>query len=90
MRPETPGKLFAKKAGIKTSTIDELIALGDEVDIIFDLTGIAEVRKELREKLATTNNRHTIIAPEAIARMLWTAVGGKPLPDVHGNGTQGY
>lgn len=87
---ETPGKLLAKKAGIKISTMDELIALGSEVDIIFDLTGIAEVRKELREKLAAANNRHTIIAPEAIARMLWTAMGGKPLPDVHGNGKKGY
>lgn len=85
---ETPGKLLAKQAGIRLLTLDQLIALGSEVDIIFDLTGNAEARRELREKLAASHNRHTTIAPEAIARMMWTAMGGKALPDVHGK--KGY
>ena len=43
--------------------------MGDEIDI-FDLTGIPNVRKELREKLLASNNKHTVIASETIAPKL--------------------
>jgi len=48
-----------------------IIDMGDKIDIIFDLTGDAETRSELRAGLQTSNNRHTIIAPEMIAKLLW-------------------
>lgn len=85
-RNETEGKVAAAQAGIQLVDIDSLIAAGDEVDIIFDLTGSTETRRELREKLAASNNRYTTIATEAIAHMIWKMMGGKDLPDVHGKG----
>ena len=53
----------------------EVIDLGDQVDIIFDLTGNAQLRKDLRARLQETNNRHTVIAPEVVAHLLWNFFG---------------
>jgi len=53
----------------------EVIDLGDHVDIIFDLTGNPQLRKDLRIRLQETNNRHTVIAPEVVAHLLWNFFG---------------
>lgn len=53
----------------------EVIKLGEQVDIIFDLTGNAELRKSLRVRLQETENRHTVIAPEVFAQLLWNFFG---------------
>jgi homoserine dehydrogenase len=45
--------------------------LGDQVDIIFDLTNNSRLRQELRLKLLETKNKHTLIATEIVARLLW-------------------
>jgi predicted dehydrogenase len=50
----------------------DIAALGDQVDIIFDLTGVPAVRQALRESLQNTDNRHTVIVPEVFARLLWS------------------
>ena len=86
---DTPGRRSAEAAGVKVLTIDELIAIGEAVDIVFDLTGIPEVRKELREKFFATNNRHTVIAPESIAHFLWSIMSDTALPVIEGRKT-GY
>jgi len=77
----TPGLALAKARGIKRLSIDELIRMGDDLDILFDLTGVDAVRQELRDKLLATGNRHTIIATENIARMIWALIAsGAELP----------
>lgn len=86
---ETPGKKSAEAAGVKILTTDELIALGEDVDIVFDLTGIPEVRKELREKFFASKNQHTVIAPESIAHFLWSIMSDTALPVIEGRKT-GY
>lgn len=48
-----------------------IIELGDKIDIIFDLTGNSDTRAALRKGLQDSNNRHTVIAPEMIAKLLW-------------------
>ena len=88
-RTDTPAKTQAAAAGIRIATLDEIVALGDAVDIIFDLTGIPDVRKELREKLLVANNNHTVIASETIARLIWSLVNDKELPLIEGRKT-GY
>ena len=65
-RIETPVKAQAAAAGIRIATLDEIIIMGDGIDIIFDLTGIPNVRQELREKPLASNNKHTVIASETI------------------------
>ncbi len=62
----------------------QIAEMGDSIDIIFDLTGNAEFRQQLRNKLQEMKNQHTIIAPETIARLLWAFFGeDKTLPASH-------
>jgi len=49
----------------------DIVNLGESVDIIFDLTGNAKTRQNLRECLQQSGNRHSVIAPETFARLLW-------------------
>ena len=86
---DTPGKAKAKAAGIKIVSLDDIVDMGDVVDVIFDLTGIPDVRKELREKLAASNNRHTVIASESIVRIIWSLISKESLPVIEGRKT-GY
>lgn len=53
----------------------EVIKMGESVDIIFDLTGNAEVRQSLRKGMMDSGNKHTVIAPEVFARLLWMFFG---------------
>jgi acetaldehyde dehydrogenase (acetylating) len=84
---KTDGLKMAEEAGLPTGTIDDIVAEGSGVDVIFDLTGSPDVRQQLREKLAAAGNRHTVIAPESIARLMWTLMEtGEDLPEVHAAG----
>ena len=49
----------------------QVLELGEKVDIIFDLTGNNKVRTSLRQGLQADGNRHTVIAPEVVAKLLW-------------------
>jgi predicted homoserine dehydrogenase-like protein len=86
---DTPGKAQAIAAGIKIVTLDDIVALGDRIDVIFELTGLPSVRKELREKLTSANNRHTVIASETIVRVIWALISEDALPVIEGRKT-GY
>ena len=87
---DTPGKAQAIAAGIKIVTVDQMIALGDQVDVIFDLTGDHDVRKELRKKLVASNNVHTVIASETIARVVWSLITNEELPISTSGKKMGY
>lgn len=54
----------------------DVVKLDEEVDIIFDLTGSSETRQALRKGLMDSGNRHTVIAPEMMARLLWMFFDG--------------
>ena len=88
-RAETPAKTRAASEGIRIASLDEIVSMGDSIDIIFDLTGIPDVRKELREKLLGSNNSHTIIASETVARLIWSLISDADLPEIEGRKT-GY
>jgi len=85
---ETEGKEIAMEKGVPLKSCDEITKMGDHIDIIFDLTGNAEVRKMLRNGLQQNKNLHTAIAPETFAYLLWSVLEDKPLPDVHAH--KGY
>ena len=55
----------------------DVVKMGDKVDIIFDLTGDPEIRKNLRTRLQEIKNTHTVIAPEVVAHLLWNFFGEK-------------
>ena len=49
----------------------DIVDMGDAIDIIFDLTGNADTRQTLRKGMMDSNNKHTVIAPEIMAQLLW-------------------
>jgi predicted dehydrogenase len=53
----------------------ELTSLGQDVDIIFDLSGDRAMRQQLRLALLQRQNMHTVIVSETIARLLWFSFG---------------
>jgi len=82
---DTAGTALAKANDIENLSLDQLMAKSDSIDILFDLTGAAVVRKELREKLMATGNRHTVIATESVASLIWMLIAeGETMPNVHG------
>jgi len=85
----TEGSQAAQDLGIGNLSIEEVVDMGDQVDIIFDLSGDREIRKELRKTLFSSNNQHTVIAPESVARLMYTMIGNKPLPETE-SGKIGY
>ena len=88
-RADTPAKAQAVANGVKVATLDEIVAMGDKIDIIFELTGVHDTRKELREKLLAVNNAHTVIASETIARLIGSLISDVKLPVIEGRKT-GY
>lgn len=86
---DTPGKAQAIAAGIRVLTLDDIVAMGDKIDVVFELTGLPSVRQELREKLTAANNRHTVIASESIVRVIWSLISDNELPVIEGRKT-GY
>ncbi|MYM33880.1 homoserine dehydrogenase [Duganella sp. FT50W] len=81
---DTPGRQLAIDAGLTIATLDEIVALGSGVDILFDLTGLPEVRREIREKLMAQDNHHTVVASETIARLICSLTATDDLPEIAG------
>jgi pyrroline-5-carboxylate reductase len=86
---DTPGRQMAQQRGVALKTLDEVVALGNQVDVVFDLTGLPAVRRELREKMGAAGNQHTVIASETIARVIWSLISDEALPVIEGRRT-GY
>ncbi len=81
---ETAGKQKAVAAGIKMLSMDELIAKGQSVDVIFELTGLTEVRDDLRIRLQESGNNYTIIASESIAKVIWSFISKEQFLNIEG------
>lgn len=86
---DTLGRQLAAKSGIAIKSLDDIVALGNRLDVIFELTGLPEVRRELREKLVASKNAHTVIASESIVRVIWALISDDALPVIKGRQT-GY
>ena len=82
---ETPGRAAAEAAGIPVLSLPELLARASEIDIVFDLSGQSSVRQSLRQGLARSGNSRTVIAPESVARLVWSMMATDELPQVHAN-----
>jgi len=80
---DTVGKTKAIAAGVAMKRLDEIISMGDAVDIIFDLTGSATVRRRMRDGLAESDNKHTVIVSENVAHIIWSLLTNKLLPEIH-------
>lgn len=83
--PDAAGVKIAEERNIAVyREPSELVKLGDDIDVIFDLTGSPEFRKALRSGLAEFRNRHTVVAPEVMAFLIWDLIAsGESFPDNH-------
>ncbi len=78
LNDQMSGMKLAREHGVQTTTdFMSLARLGDAVDIIIDVTGVAKVREELRRYMQDSGNRHTIIMHELIAVLLMSLSQGK-------------
>jgi FlaA1/EpsC-like NDP-sugar epimerase len=78
LNEEMPGIALAREHGVPTTKdFMTLVRLGDAVDIIIDVTGVAQVREQLRRHMQESGNRHTIIMHELIAVLLMSLSQGK-------------
>lgn len=68
---EMPGIKLAREHGIMTTAdFMEIARLGNGVDILIDVTGVAKVREQLRDYFQQSGNQHTIIMHELIAVLM--------------------
>lgn len=81
---DTAGRRRAEAAGLRLCSLDEIVALRETVDTIFELTGLKSVRRELREKLKLSHNLHTVVAPESTVRIIWALISDAELPPANG------
>jgi len=83
--PAAPGLVLAREHGISTtSDFMSLADAGDEVDVLIDTTGVAEVRDRLRARMQESENRHTIIVHELIAVLMMSLSQGHLVESKHG------
>ncbi len=81
----------AKSQGVAVhNDSKDVVAMGEDIDIIFDLTGNVEARKALRSDLARSGNQHTVIAPEVVAFLIWDLMGGESGALPRDAGKSGY
>ena len=80
---DTPGKLRAQEEGIPVYSLGELADHGEDLDLIFELTGNLNVRAQIKSDLALAGNARTIVVPETVAHVISCLLGEGCLPDVH-------
>jgi len=82
--PASPGIALAESRGVRvTSDFNDLVALGEQVDIIIDATGQPSVRDALRNQLQASGNRHTLIMHEMISLLLMSLSAGRLVESKH-------
>jgi predicted dinucleotide-utilizing enzyme len=75
--PEQPGMILAREHGVTTTgSFMDLAELGEDVDIIIDVTGVAAVRDQLRRHLEQSHNSHTILMHERIVMLVLSLISG--------------
>jgi len=83
---DAPGMKLAKKKGILTSNdVNELVKMGENVDLVFDVSGDPNLRRQLVDAYQRSANKHTLIVHETIARLIITLVLRKKtlVPSLH-------
>ncbi|RYV03444.1 oxidoreductase [Shewanella sp. OPT22] len=78
LKTDTLGIKLAQKHGIPTTTeMNDILKLGEALDIVIDVTGVCSVRNELRRYMADTNNKHTVIMHERLSALMVSLAKGK-------------
>ena len=76
--PEAPGMRLVSHRGVKTTTdFQELARLGEQLDVLIDVTGVAAVRESLRKAMQETGNHHTVIVHEMVVQLMLSLLNGE-------------
>jgi predicted homoserine dehydrogenase-like protein len=73
---ESPGVRLARDNGIfVTDSVDELAGMGEDIDIIIEVSGDPDVKPRLKNAFVVSGNRTTIIMHDLIARLMMSIMG---------------
>ncbi|MFP5512514.1 MAG: oxidoreductase [Alphaproteobacteria bacterium] len=76
--PDAPGMRLASHRGVKTTTdFHELARLGEQLDVLIDVTGVPAVRESLRKAMQETGNHHTVIVHEMVVQLMLSLLNGE-------------
>ena len=82
--PDSAAALGFSQSGVPVfADARELSTLGENLDIIIDLSGDQAMRQQLRLALLQRQNMHTVIVSETIARLLWYSFGETREPSLN-------
>lgn len=75
---EAPGMRLARSRGVTTTTdFMDLARLGEAVDVLIDVTGVAKVREALRQHMQDSGNHHTLIVHEMLVQLMLSLLSGR-------------
>jgi predicted dinucleotide-utilizing enzyme len=77
---ETFGKNLARNEGIDIVSLDDMIRRAADIDVIFDLTGTKDVRRQLRQQLRNAGNTKTVVVSGTVTRLVWALMTDQKLP----------
>jgi predicted homoserine dehydrogenase-like protein len=85
LNAETPGMQLAAEQGVKvTHNGLDIAEMGNQVDIIIDMTGSPKVREDLRRFMQFSGNTHTVIVHERVALLMLSLCVGEHIAPTHG------
>lgn len=84
LKDDMPGMAVARARGVKTTNdFMDIARLGNELDILIDVTGVHAVREKLRAFFQESGNHHTIIMHEMIAILMMSLSQNKLVSTKH-------
>jgi len=66
---------FSQNGVMTTTEAQDLIEIGEEIDMIIDLTGDPNVNHILRMGMLKKNNLHTVVTRRVVAQAMWYFFG---------------
>ena len=79
--PDSPGLKFAAQKGIPVvADKDDITAMGERADVIFNLTGDPAIERSMRLAQVKNGNHKTVVVSTAMASLLWKLISEEALP----------
>ncbi len=85
LNPDSPGLEFAAQKGIPVvANKDDITAMGEQADVIFNLTGDPSIERTMRLAQVKGGNHKTVVGSTVMASLLWKLISEEALPQ-HSN-----
>ncbi len=79
--PDSPGLKFAVQKGILVvADKDDITAMGEKADVIFNLTGDPSIERTMRLAQVKMGNHKTVVVSTVMASLLWKLISEEALP----------